>query len=73
VAERNQLVVIENGRATAGSVSGAPLPGGAVTVLMPSPVCDIVEFPGAANDWKRLAFRCSRDIKGATLNIQWRR
>jgi hypothetical protein len=70
---KNQVIVIERGKATAGMADGA-LPATPVDVWLPSPAVVLVERPNSKNNWSRVAFRCLQNTnRNVTLNIQWKR
>ncbi len=73
VLDKNTIVSIDNGAASAGSMDGAALPGKAVRIEAYSPAIEIVEQPSADSGWTRFKFRCLRNSKAsATVNFRWR-
>jgi hypothetical protein len=70
---KNQVIVIERGKATIGMADGG-LPATPVDVWLPSPAVTLVERPTSQNNWSRVAFRCLQSTnRNVTLNIQWKR
>lgn len=63
VLSDNARIVIENGRANIGEVSGDPLPGSPIELALLSPDVRLVERPSPRNGWKRVAFRCLRSSR----------
>jgi len=69
---KNQVIVIENGEASAGIADGDHFTGIPIDVHLPSPAVRLVERPTGENNWSRVAFRCLRNTKqSVTINIQW--
>jgi hypothetical protein len=70
---KNQVIVIDRGKATIGMADGN-LPATPVDVWLPSPAVTLVERPTSQNNWSRVAFRCLQSTnRNVTLNIQWKR
>jgi hypothetical protein len=70
---KNQVIVIERGKATIGTADGI-LPATPVDVWLPSPAVVLVDRPNDQNNWNRVAFRCLQSTnRNVTLNIQWKR
>jgi hypothetical protein len=70
--KKNDVVVIELGRASVGQAEGA-LPGTPVDVWLPSPAVVVAERPNPKNNWSRVAFRCLQNTpRNVTINVQWK-
>jgi hypothetical protein len=70
--QKNQVVVIETGRASVGQAEGA-LPGTPVDVWLPSPAVVLAERPNVKNNWSRVAFRSLQNTnRNVTINVQWK-
>jgi hypothetical protein len=71
--QKDQVIVIELGRASGGQAEGA-LPGTPVDVWLPSPAVALTERPNPKNNWSRVSFRCRQNTRqSVTINVQWRR
>ncbi|MEX2303776.1 MAG: hypothetical protein WD733_22725, partial [Bryobacterales bacterium] len=70
--QKNQVIVIETGRASLGQAEGT-LPGTPVDVWLPSPAVVLTERPNAKNNWSRVAFRSLQNTnRNVTINVQWK-
>jgi hypothetical protein len=66
------VIVIDLDKASIGTADGS-LPGKPVDVWLPSPAVVLVERPNAANNWRRVAFRCVQSTnRSVTVNVQWK-